>query len=128
MSNRREFTDKQKLAMWERCGGLCERCGRKIVGALKPRYDHIVPDAVADKSKPITAADGQCLCHECHDRKTFKQYGGPASRGDVSEIAKTDRIIEKQAGVKKRKGRPMPGSKASGLRKRMDGKVERWNR
>lgn len=125
MRTRREFTAKQKLAMWERAKGRCEECGRKIVGKLNPEYDHSTPDAVADKSNPLTIADGRCLCSECHDIKTFQQAWGPASRGDVSEIAKTDRIIKKSAGVKKRKGRPMPGTKASGLRKRMDGTVER---
>jgi len=124
MSDRREFTAKQKLAMWERAKGRCEECGRKIVGKLKPAYDHSTPDAVSDKSKPLTIDDGRCLCSECHDIKTFRQAWGPASRGDVSEIAKTDRLIKKAAGVK-RKGRPMPGTKASGLRKRMDGTVER---
>ena len=125
MSNRREFTDKQKLAMWERAKGHCEICRRKIVAALKPRYDHIVPDAVADKSTPLTIDDGQCICNECHDRKTFVRSAGPASRGDVTEIAKTDRIIEKAAGVKMRRSRPMPGTKASGWKQRIGGTWER---
>jgi 5-methylcytosine-specific restriction endonuclease McrA len=130
MSNRREFTDKQKLAMWERAGGRCENpaCRRKIVGRLTPEYDHIIPDAVADKLKPLTIEDGQVLCSECHDRKTNEQNAGPASRGDKTEIAKTKRLIEKAAGLKKRKGRPLAGTKASGWRRRMDGTVERWGR
>lgn len=121
MSHRREFTDKQKLAMWDRAKGRCECCDRKIVGALRPIYDHIVPDAVADKSKPLTIDDGQCLCNECSDKKTFVQYGGPASRGDVTEIAKTVRLTKKQAGITKRKGRPMPGTKASGWKQKIGG-------
>jgi len=39
-------------------------------------------------------------------------------------MAKADRVLKKNFGLKP-KGRPMPGSKASGLRKRMDGTVER---
>ena len=129
MSDRREFSPKIKLEAWKRCKGRCERCKRKIVGRLAPaQYDHSTPDAVMDKSKPLTVKDCQVLCVECHDVKTFEQAWGPASRGDVTEIAKTNRIIAKQAGVKKRKGRPLPGTKASGLRKRMDGTVERWGR
>lgn len=107
MSDRREFTAKQKLAMWRRAWGHCERCRRKIVGKLTPNYDHTVPDAVADKSKPITIDDGQCLCSECHDLKTNTQAWGEASRGDKTEIAKTDRLIEKRAGVRKTR-RPFP--------------------
>lgn len=121
MSNRREFSDKQKLAMWERAKGHCECCGRKIVGKLRPNYDHIVPDAVADKSKPLTIDDGQVLCTDCHDRKTNEQNAGPASRGDKTEIAKTARLIENAAGVKKRRSRPMPGTKASGWRQKIGG-------
>lgn len=128
MNHRREFTDKQKLAMWERAGGRCERCKRKIVGKLKPEYDHSTPEAVADKSKPLTIEDGECLCNECHDTKTNEQSFGPASRGDKTEIAKTARLLETAAGVKKQRGRPLPGTKASGLRKRMNGTVERWGR
>ena len=41
------------------------------------------------------------------------------------EIDKTRRISEKNAGVRKRKGRPMPGTRASGWRKKMDGTAER---
>lgn len=127
MSTRREFTAKQKIAMWERAKGHCERCKRKIVGRLKPEYDHNVPEAVADKSKPLTIDDGQCLCSECHAVKTNERSAGPASRGDKTEIAKTDRIIEKSAGVKKPKGRPMPGTKASGWKQKIGGKWERRN-
>lgn len=127
MSNRREFTDKQKVEIFQRANGCCERCKRKVVGKLRPHYDHSTPDAVADKSKPLTSKDGQLLCSDCHDKKTNEQSWGPASKGDKTEIAKTDRIIRKAAGVKKR-GRPLPGTKASGMRKRMDGTVERWNR
>lgn len=127
MSGRREFTDKQKTEIFQRASGRCERCRRKVVGSLKPHYDHSTPDAVADKSNPLTADDGQLLCNECHDTKTNEQAWGPASRGDKTEIAKTKRIIEKQAGVKRKSGRPLPGTKASGMRKRMNGTVERWD-
>lgn len=128
MSNRREFTDKQKVEIFQRANGHCENpaCRRKIVGRLTPNYDHIIPDAVADKSKPLTAKDGQLLCSDCHAVKTNEQNAGPASRGDKTEIAKTVRLIANRAGVKKQKGRPLPGSKRSGMRKRMDGTVERW--
>lgn len=127
MSDRREFTPKIKLAAWERCGGRCERCRRKIVGKLAPaQYDHTTPDAVADKTIPLTVDDCGVLCVECHAKKTNERAWGPASRGDKTEIAKTKRIIEKQAGVKRKSGRPLPGTKASGMRKRMNGTVERW--
>jgi 5-methylcytosine-specific restriction endonuclease McrA len=58
----------------------------------------------------------QTLCGPCHGFKT---------KADVSEKAKVYAVKAKHLGVKK-SSRPMPGSKASGIRKRMSGAVERW--
>jgi 5-methylcytosine-specific restriction endonuclease McrA len=46
---------------------------------------------------------------------------------DVAEKSKVYRKRSKHIGIKTRKGRPMPGSIASGLKKRFDGTVERRN-
>jgi 5-methylcytosine-specific restriction enzyme A len=43
----------------------------------------------------------------------------------VPRIAKAKRQQRAHLGAKARKSRPIPGSRASGLRKRMDGTVER---
>lgn len=51
----------------------------------------------------------------CHKVKTAD---------DLSKLAKGKRARERNLGIK-RSARPMPGSRASGLRKRMDGSVER---
>jgi hypothetical protein len=51
----------------------------------------------------------------CHKVKTAS---------DVSEIAKGKRMRERNLGIK-RSARPMPGSRASGLKRKMDGSVER---
>ena len=54
----------------------------------------------------------------CHKKK---------SKSDIQKIAKGKRIRDRQHGVK-RSSHPMPGSRhhPSGLRKRMNGRVERW--
>lgn len=56
----------------------------------------------------------RAVCADCHKRKTAR---------DVSERSRGDRIA---AGGKVKRSRPMPGTKASGIRKRMNGAVERW--
>lgn len=69
-----------------------------------------------------------------HDAKTYTK--------DIPEVAKQDRLAPQQAEFRKRllakagqgrappkkkpKSRPMPGSRASGVRKRMNGTVEPW--
>jgi 5-methylcytosine-specific restriction protein A len=52
----------------------------------------------------------------CHRNKT---------RADVAEKSAVYERQLSHAGIKARRGPPMPGTKASGLRKRMDGRVER---
>lgn len=112
--SRREFTAKVKLAAWERSGGRCE-CGgcdqQKVIGV--PEYDHNIPAAIGG---PATLDNCRVFRRECHALKT--------TRTDVPQIAKTKRIIAKRAGIK-RTSRPMPGSKASGLKKHMDGSVSK---
>lgn len=112
---RSEFSDKTKMEAFVRSKGKCEvpGCNRKIFSGAE--YDHATPCAVGG-----TNDISNCIvtCPSCHSRKTNTK--------DKPEIAKTVRIIKKRAGIKPRKGPPLPGTKASGLRKRMSGQVERW--
>lgn len=109
---RRAFPKSVKVAAFERASGNCEICTARL---YPPRfhYDHILPDWLGGKP---TLENCQCLCENCHRSKTSSQ--------DVPRIAKAKRQRDKH--IKARKYRkPMPGSRASGWRKRMDGTVER---
>lgn len=109
---REEFPSKVKIAAWLRESGHCQHCGCKIVRGVQ--YDHRVPAAIGG---PPTVDNCDVLCTPCHALKTTKQ--------DVPAIAKTKRVIAKTAKAERPKGRPLPGTKRSGWRKRMDGTVER---
>lgn len=127
--DRLEFDKKTKLAMFKRAGGpdktCCEGCGAKVVGRDFD-YDHTVAEWILEDIQhgyrgPLAADDGKLLgkgktC-SCHKDKTSKEAG---ERGHVN------RVLAKAAKAVKRKGAAMPGSKASGIRKRMSGKVEKW--
>jgi 5-methylcytosine-specific restriction endonuclease McrA len=86
---RSEFSKSTKLAAWERCGGYCEDCGGKIFTA---EYDHIVPCAIGGTNDLDNC---RVLCRRCHRAKT--------SAVDVPQIAKSRRINEKRAGVRRRR-------------------------
>ncbi len=98
MARRREFTKAVKLEIIKRTmdpdhGGpgyaKCEKCRAPVV---KFAIDHIDPDAMqTDKSKPLTAAEGQLLCLPCHDEKT---------KADVADIAKAKRVEAAHLGAK----------------------------
>lgn len=109
---RREFSKKTKLAAWERCGGRCEcGCGQKIHGDAE--YDHIIEDAI-DGGNDL--ANCMVMKRKCHALKTSERR---------PEIVKSIRIREKNAGIRKPKGRPMPGTKRSGWKQKMYGEWER---
>lgn len=110
--SRREFSRKVRAAAFLRANGCCESCGAKLkVG--EGEVDHILPDALGGEP---TLENAQVLCRVCHKPKTAE---------DVRRIRKADRQRDKLSGAYKPRSRPIPGSKASGWRRRMDGTVER---
>lgn len=116
---RREFSTRTRRAAWERCNGYCEfvrggvRCNAPVdLGCFI--YDHIDPDWF---SKDNELDNCQVICIPCNREKTGR---------DQANIAKSKRIIDKRIKARSARGRALPGTRASGLRKRMSGTVERW--
>lgn len=121
--SRREFSAATKRAAWERSGGLCE--GRGRLYGLKPRqrcdaplskgvvYDHVDPDA---NSKDNSLENCRCICWACNKFKTYKR--------DLPMIAKTVRQQNKHRDIRPRARRPVPGSRNTRFKRRMDGTVE----
>ena len=109
---RREFPARVKVAAYERSGGFCEACSCRLqIGRI--HYDHVLPDALGGEP---TFENCAVLCHACHAVKTTDE--------DVPRIAKMKRQRAAHLGAKTSK-RPMPGSRASGLKKHMDGRVSK---
>lgn len=110
--SRQEFSRKTKAQAFERANGCCESCSAKLkVGEVE--YDHVLPCALGGDN---TLENCACLCKICHNAKTGK---------DVGMIRKADRQRDYLSGAKKSLGKPIPGSKRSGWKKRLDGTVER---
>lgn len=101
-----------KVRVFDRFHGKCAECGNPISGSLRPAYDHVV--AIINGG-PNRESNLQLLCVPHHKEKT---------RSDVAEKKIVYRKRLAHLGLKP-KGRPMPGSRASGLKKHMDGTVTR---
>ncbi|KRE07420.1 hypothetical protein ASE63_22230 [Bosea sp. Root381] len=119
---RREFSRKLRaeivLRATNRDGFVCcEECGL-VLGKKPYEVDHTTPEAlVMDKTKPLTADDGKLLGKDCcHTPKTVD---------DIRRIRKADRQRDRHTGAIVKTARPLPGSKASGWRHRMNGTWER---
>ena len=111
-SKRAEFSPETKIACFKRDKGKCRVCTQTIVTVA--HYDHFpVPAAIGGSADLYNC---RLLCRECHEKRTRTV--------DIPAIAKTKRIVETRMGLRAPK-RPMPGSRASPWRKKMDGTVER---
>jgi 5-methylcytosine-specific restriction endonuclease McrA len=64
--NRDEFTDGQKLAIWERSGHRCQGCSRPMRPWEPKQFDHIKPTA---RGGEATVENGQVLGECCWPAK-----------------------------------------------------------
>lgn len=103
-----------RLRVWERAGGRCQAgCGRKLrPPADRWECDHIVALINGGENRESNL---QVACSWCHGVKTAR---------DVATKSKTAGAAKKHLGIHKAK-HPLPGSRASGWRKPMNGKAER---
>jgi len=114
---RKEFSRKVKFAAFKRCcdaKGIphCEKCGI-ILTAGNTAFDHAIADGLGGEP---TVENCQILCiRVCHKKKTHEE--------DNPIMQKADRVLKRTYGIVTRKGRPMPGSKASGFKRKFDGTV-----
>lgn len=115
---RKALTPTQRLKMFEAHKGMCVLCGAKI-HAGKPWVDeHLTPLSQGGSNDMTNRGPAH---KACADTKTF------GSDGDLATTAKSKRQKIRHLGIHKPKGRPMAGTKASGLKRRMDGTVVRRN-
>lgn len=95
MARRREFSKAVYVQIVHRAtvNGVvaCEGCGL-VLGKKPYQVDHIDPDALQiDKSRKLTAADGQLLGVDCCHREKTKT--------DVKNIAKAKRREARDLGI-----------------------------
>lgn len=112
MEDRRSLSQKRRAEIVLAQDGRCTECGNK----LQPghfEFDHI---QALEHDGDNAPDNWRAICTSpCHKLKTKADHQGRAKR---------DRLA---VGGRQRKGAPMPGTKASGIRKRMDGTVEKWS-
>lgn len=91
-----------KIRVFDRAGGICAACGLKIVGKLRPAYDHIQALVNGGQNRESNL---RLLCMSpCHAIKT---------KADVAEKSITARIRAKHIGLQRRR-RTIPGRKFDG--------------
>lgn len=114
---RRPLTRAARRRIWDAAKGICHLCGLPI--GFKPwEADHVKPLWLNGEDSEANMAPA---CKPCHLHKSV---------GDRPIKAKSDRIRNRHLGIKKPKGRPLAGTRASGIRIRMGAggqrRIERW--
>jgi 5-methylcytosine-specific restriction protein A len=99
-----------KVRVFKRDDGRCKICTTPVEGKL-PQYDHVIALANGGLHRETNL---QLLCKPCHAEKT---------KADVAEKSKVYHKTAKDIGVKLRKGRPMPGTRDSGIKRPFFGPV-----
>jgi hypothetical protein len=95
--------------------GRCGCCSRRLRPGDAWICDHKIALINGGKNQESNL---QVLCDWC-DRKV-------KTPADVAEKSVAARKRAAHIGIKRRSPKPLPGTKASGIRKRMNGAVERW--
>jgi 5-methylcytosine-specific restriction endonuclease McrA len=107
--------DRVRVRVFLAKGGKCHACGRKVNAAVEPwTCEHLIALINGGENRESNL---DVTCCNCLPAK---------NAGDVAIKSKTAKMRKKTILKRKSKWRPMPGSRASGIRKRMNGDVERW--
>jgi len=108
-TQRRPLNTRRKLSIWEREKGLCMLCGCRL------QTGHFIYEHV--RALELGGAD-----EDDNIRLTCLPCAGNKTRDDHSRAAKAKRVKSKHLGLKKSKN-PLPGSRGSKWRKKIDGSV-----
>lgn len=111
---RRRISPSERVAIFHRFGGECHLCGERI--GLSERWDveHVIPlEMGGDEAKG--SANLKPAHVNCHKTK---------SSVDAWQLAKAKRNEARHIGADKPRS-VIPGSKASGWKRKIDGTLER---
>lgn len=110
---RRKLSTRDRLKVFEAHGGVCALCGGKIDGSRETWIvEHLRALGLAGEDAPENMAPA----HEhCAAAKT---------KDDVARIAKAKRVKVRHIGARAPSRNPVPGSRNTPFRRRMNGTTE----
>lgn len=112
--SRRPISGTERLRIFKRENGVCHLCGGKVNVGEAWDVSHEIPLALGGDDEGNNRRVAHTKCHKAH-----------TAANDIPAIAKAKRRERAHLGIRARKGRPMPGSRDSPFKKKMDGSVVR---
>lgn len=113
-TKRKHMTPRMRLKIWEEHKGICALCNGKIDG-VRERWivEHL-------RALELGGEDSEANMAPVHEACAIIKTSG--KDGDHAKAAKAKRVKSKHLGIKKSKN-PLPGSKGSKWKRKMDGSV-----
>ena len=112
MTRRKPMTAARRLRIFEAAGGICHICGARIDGTREPwEAEHVIPLAAGGSDDDANLHPAHVRCHAAK------------TTDDRKVIAKVARVRARHMGAQTPTRNPLPGSKSSRWKKRVDGSV-----
>lgn len=113
MTKRKSISTRDRVRIFLLHGGICHMCNTKIDG-VRERWEvsHDIPLELGGADDDQNRKPAHYDCHRKHTAEV-----------DIPAIAKSNRIRAKHTGAKAASRNPMPGSRASKYKRRMDGTI-----
>ena len=108
------ITAKGRADIFLSRGGTCHLCNMKVTPGEEWDVSHDIPLETGGKDDATNWFVAHRKCHRVH-----------TSNVDMPLIAKVKRVHQNHIGAKLKSRNPLPGSKGSKWKKRMDGTVVR---
>lgn len=106
---RRRWSTKQRAQVFADAGGICHLCGGRIGVGEAWDADHVIALELGGDDDMSNLRPAHVKCHK--------------AKGDHTLIAKAKRVEAKHTGTFRRTNTPVPGSRSSRWKKRLDGTV-----
>jgi hypothetical protein len=110
MTERKHLSTTARLRIFEAAKGVCHLCGLKITAGEEWDVSHAIPLAIGGPDDETNRLPAHRRCHRQHTAEV-----------DAPRIAKTKRQHAAHIGAKAPSRNPLPGSKTSGWKKKMNG-------
>lgn len=108
------ITGKMRADIFMRHGGVCHLCSMKVVPGEEWDVSHDIPLEAGGKDDESNWLVAHRKCHRRHTATV-----------DAPLIAKVKRIHQRHIGAKAKSKNPLPGSRHSKFKRKMDGTVVR---
>lgn len=111
---RKRLTAAQRVRIFDAAGGVCHLCGLKIDGT-RERWDveHRTPLHMGGADDPSNMSPAHVGCHR------------DKTAAEATTRARCDRVRARHLGVRRQGSRPIPGSRSTPFKRRIDGSIVR---